>query len=177
MTDTPLQRAIDALSIRDVFIVQSESWLADEFEPQYSPGIEHMEVAWKHNVMQSQVATLEADTGETQLLFRVMVELGMRLNIPASSNGTSLPEVPDKAADEPLVCACVEARFVAEYAMQEDFEEEAKRAFALNNASYHIWPYWREYLMSQCTRMNLPKVTVPAVQFSRNAERDARSRN
>lgn len=57
---------------------------------------------------------------------------------------------------------------VAEYRMSEDPGKESLKEFALRNASYHIWPYWREYLMGQCLRMNLPKVILPAVQFAQN---------
>ncbi|MES1944106.1 hypothetical protein PC39_08324 [Salinisphaera sp. PC39] len=172
-TDAALQRAIDALGIRDVFISRSESWLADDFEPQYSDP-ETLDVAWKHRVTQSQVATLESDSGEQQLLFRVLIEMGMRLNAPTERGDESLKLEPSD--EEPPTCACIEACFVAEYEMSEQLDKKAMRAFALKNASYHVWPYWREYLMSQCTRMNLPKVTVPAVQFARNASQEASSK-
>ncbi len=69
--------------------------------------------------------------------------------------------------------ALIEATFVAEYMLSSIPENEALNAFALNNASYHVWPYWREYLMNQCLRMNLPKVIVPITQFARNADHDA----
>jgi hypothetical protein len=31
----------------------------------------------------------------------------------------------------------------------------------LHNASFHLWPFWREYVVSQCNRMNLPKISIP----------------
>jgi hypothetical protein len=61
---------------------------------------------------------------------------------------------------------------VAEYRMTEDPGKEGSRQFALRNASYHIWPCWREYLVGQCLRMNLPKLVFPAVQFARNQTSD-----
>lgn len=177
-TDSALQRAIDALSIRDVFIVRSESWLADGFEPQYNEP-NSLQVSWKHSVPQSQVATLETDTGEKQLLFRVIVDMGMRLNPSSASEESTQPDKQEQATDDSTTCACIEARFIAEYEMQEQLEpdEDAKRAFALQNASYHVWPYWREYLMSQCMRMNLPKVAVPAVQIAKKATGTAAQSN
>ena len=47
-------------------------------------------------------------------------------------------------------------------------DDDSLKAFALNNASYHIWPFWREYLMSMCNRMNLPKIAVPTFQVKNN---------
>lgn len=57
---------------------------------------------------------------------------------------------------------------VAEYRMTEDPGKDSLKAFALRNASHHVWPYWREYLMGQSLRMNLPKLILPAVQLARN---------
>jgi hypothetical protein len=66
--------------------------------------------------------------------------------------------------------AFIEATFVAEYSLNGKPEKEALDAFALKNASYHIWPYWREFLMSQSMRMNLPKIALPTVQFAVNKD-------
>ncbi|MES1941413.1 hypothetical protein T5B8_14305 [Salinisphaera sp. T5B8] len=171
VSDSPLQRAIDALSFNDVYIARTEAWLADGFEPQYSDTAQ-LEISWKHVVTQSQVATLVSDEGDERLLFRVMIDLGMRLN-EVKDQKSEKPDAdeetsPSDNSDLDEIYACVEASFVAEYEMKGELDEEAMRTFSLNNASYHVWPYWREYLMSQCTRMNLPKVAVPARQFAQN---------
>jgi hypothetical protein len=68
--------------------------------------------------------------------------------------------------DDPEVKAHIEGVMVAEYLMQADPAPDALKQFALKNASFHIWPYWREYLSTQCLRMNLPKLIMPAVQFA-----------
>ena len=57
---------------------------------------------------------------------------------------------------------------VAEYQMDGNPGAEALKVFALKNASYHIWPFWREYLSSLCLRMNLPKVVLPIRQLASN---------
>ena len=64
----------------------------------------------------------------------------------------------------------IEAEFVAEYAMGEQLEKDCLDEFALRNASYHVWPYWRELLMSQCTRMHLPRLVMPTTQVAQNSE-------
>jgi hypothetical protein len=64
-----------------------------------------------------------------------------------------------------VVSAVIEAQFCAEYLMADkDLDEEALTFYALHNASYHVWPYWREYLMNMCNRLNLPKIPVPTMQ-------------
>jgi hypothetical protein len=71
------------------------------------------------------------------------------------------------------VRAVISGLMVAEYDMREDPGEDALKEFALRNASYHVWPYWRELLASQCQRMNLPKLVLPAVQFAQRPATDA----
>ena len=153
-----LQKAIDSLQIRDVYLRSVFAELADGFEPKYDPDVQALPVQLKHIVTRTAVLELEGD--ERQQLFRVYIELGARWleSLPAG----------DGDGAEPDVKARVEALMVAEYLMREHPGDDALRAFAMRNASYHVWPYWREFLASQCVRMNLPKYTLPAVQLALN---------
>jgi len=156
-----LQQAIDALRINDVYLRSSSAWLADDFEPKYDPGLDRLELQFKHLVTQSSVSILteDADAGGEQIqLFRVHVELGSRW-----VDAKAVPE-----GDEKPVKAEIDATMVAEYVMSRDPGQEALKLFALKNASFHIWPYWREFLTMHCLRMNLPKLVLPAVQFASN---------
>lgn len=168
MTNSALQRAIDALSIRDVFIAKSESYLAEGFEPRYGLEADDLRVAWKHQPVRSEVLHVDVESGEAIMLFRVTIEVGARFTAEDRETESEAAEGSSDDAPPTKECARIEASFIAEYEMPEELDAEAQRAFALNNASYHVWPYWREYLMSQCARMNLPKLTLPTVQFSRN---------
>ena len=58
--------------------------------------------------------------------------------------------------------------------MSEHPGDEALEQFVLHNASFHIWPYWREYLASQCLRMNLAPITAPMRQFGPQVKGSAR---
>lgn len=160
---TPLQRAIDSLLIRDVFIRKANAFLADDFEPKYDEAVQDLQVELKHVVTYDQV--LESVQGdENQRLFQVFIDLGARWVEPSTVGGEGEKQV----EAEPIVRAQIEATLVAEYEMKDDPGQEARDAFASKNASYHVWPYWREYLSSQCLRMGLSKVVVPAVQFPFN---------
>jgi hypothetical protein len=101
----------------------------------------------------------EEDDKSTINLFRVFIELGARWISPSLES---------EKPDDSQVKAYIEGVMVAEYLIESDPGPEALKQFALKNASYHVWPYWREYLTTQCLRMNLPKFVMPAVQFSSN---------
>lgn len=156
--NTVLQKAIGCLQIRDVYLRGSESSLAPGFEPKYPAETESLSLQFKHLVTQSDQLLLQED-GEELRLFRVHVDLGTRWVAPQ----------PDDS--EPEVRASIQASFTAEYLLTNDPGKEALDAFALKNASYHVWPFWREYLMSQCVRMHLPKIALPAVQLAQNQEK------
>ena len=147
-----LQKAIDSLRINDVYLRNSISHCINGFEPKYAQGLEKLETQTKHAVKQSQVAQLD----DSRWLVRVLIELGIRLVDP-------LDESEDNS-----VKAVIEAEFVAEYISNEEPAEACINEYALKNASFHVWPYWREFLMSQCTRMHLPRLVLPTVQFAQN---------
>lgn len=65
----------------------------------------------------------------------------------------------------------IEADFIAEYKMTETLSKEEIDAFAKNNVSYHIWPYWRELLTNQTSRMHLPKVVLQTIQLAQNSKK------
>lgn len=162
--DSALQKAIDSLQIRDVYLRSVMADVAEGFEPQYDSDAQALPVQFKHVV--AGTAILELDGDEPQQLFRVYIELGARWL-------ESLPTGEGDSA-EPAVRARVEGLMVAEYLMREHPGDDALRTFAMRNASYHVWPYWREFLASQCGRMNLPKYTLPAVQLALSRDDDDR---
>jgi hypothetical protein len=154
--DRALQKAIDSLRIRDVYLQSGVADIAEDFDPKYNDDIELLNVQFKHIVAKSAVLELK-DEDETICLFRVYIDLGARWVVS-----------PKQENEEPKERARIEATMVAEYIMTEDPGPEALESFALRNASFHVWPYWREYLSAQCLRMNLPKITLPAVQLAVN---------
>ncbi|MEA3278871.1 MAG: preprotein translocase subunit SecB [Pseudomonadota bacterium] len=158
-----LQRAIESLEIHDVYLRSSESRLSEGFEPKYAPELETLDVQLKHVVTHSNTLLLEEDEGEPTKLFRVFIELGTRW-VDARGDESS-------DDDDARVKAKIEGIMVAEYRVEGDPGKEALKEFALRNASYHVWPYWREYLTTQCMRMNLPKIVLPTTQIAQNQRR------
>lgn len=156
MTVSPsLQKAIDSLKLQDVYLRDSFAHCDDDFDPKYSGGQEALSVQQMHVVRQTEIADLE-DNGK---LVRVFVRFGVRW----------VNSIAERSADEqgsPEVVANIEAEFIAEYAIDQEINQTCIDEFATQNASLHVWPYWREFLSSQCERMRLPRIVLPAWQLS-----------
>lgn len=149
MTATELQLAIDSLHISDVYMNLCFANCIGDFDPKSYQGIEKLELQFKHAVTQSVVFETNADFK----LLRVHIELGTRWV--------------DKSSEDEInkIKAIIEAGFIAEYRIEKPIEQPSIDAFANQNASYHVWPYWREFLSSQCQRMHLPRLILPTMQL------------
>lgn len=159
MISSNLQAAIKALKIQDVYVRDQVANCRDDFNPKYEADIDSLTVQQMHLVRQSNV--FEADEGNC--LLQVFIRLGVRWVNPAESS------------EELSIRAFIEAEFVAEYSMSQNLDQQSIDEFALKNASYHVWPYWRELLSSQCARMQLPRLIMPTVQFAQNRDQAAQS--
>ncbi|MBN2429620.1 MAG: preprotein translocase subunit SecB [Deltaproteobacteria bacterium] len=161
-----LKAAIESLQINDVYLFKTNSWLRDDFDPKYLTDPRTIIIQHKHAVQKAEVLDLieEIDTDEKNefKIFKVFIELGSRW----TANNTQGEE--SKNDQDPDVSAQIEATYVAEYKINKQVEQDALDEFALKNASFHVWPFWREFLMSQCARMNLPKVALPTLQLAKN---------
>lgn len=150
----------------------SEARLHDDFEPKYEDA-ESLELQHKHIVTHSTTTLVERDNGDESFqLFRVYVELGTRWLSAEANEGSGRD--PNRDSDD-QVKATIEAVMMAEYLMKTNLDPDCLNEFALKNASYHIWPYWREFLTSQSSRMNLPRLVLPMMQFATNRHTNATS--
>lgn len=148
-----IDQAIQCLKIRDVYLHESEASVHQNFTTSIVIIDESTPHQNKHMVRASSIIR-DADD-EQAMLFRVFVDLGFRWVLEDQDDDE--PEDLEKEA----VLAEVTAVFVAEYYMFNEPSNEALDEFALHNASYHVWPYWREYLSANLVRMRLPKHTIP----------------
>jgi len=48
----------------------------------------------------------------------------------------------------------------------EGLDNTAFKSFAELNGTYNAWPYWREFVQSITSRMELPTLTIPVFRFS-----------
>ena len=150
--------------IEDVSIRSSATYLADGYDPKFDAEVDELQVELKHFVKAFEVAEIEETN---QQLFRVVVEFGVRWGRPVADMDLGGDTDDDASVSE---LALIEATMIADYVMKQNPGEDALEQFALHNASFHIWPYWREYIYNQCQRMNLPKFMLPIRQFSRSPD-------
>jgi len=155
MASDHLQSAIDTLSLQDIYVRDQIARFVGDFDPKYAENPERLRVQRMHVVRQAQVVELE----DGNRLLRVFVCLGVRWIEWIE---------PNEQDEDAAVQALIEAEFVAEYRMQTALDQRAIDAFSLRNASYHVWPYWRELLGNQCLRMHLPRLMLPMMQFADN---------
>jgi len=158
MINADLQKAIDKLHIHDVYLKSSIAQCINGFEPKYYQNIEKLQTQTKHLVKEIQIVEIN----DSELLTRVFIEFGVRFI-----------ESDEIAVDgnEPI-CALIEAVFVAEYILDEELGQKCIDEYALNNASVHVWPYWREFLMNQCNKMYLPRLALPTMQLAHNRHQE-----
>lgn len=156
MVEDKLQRAIKHLSIADVYLIASQARHSDNFNPKTAHALEGLKVQTMHVARRSEILETENDG---QFILRIVLGFGVRW-------------IKESVAEEaePEIKAFVEADYVAEYLMNEQLDQDAIDTFALQNASYHVWPYWREYLMSQSERLRMPRLILPTRQFPDNRE-------
>ncbi|WLI11231.1 MULTISPECIES: hypothetical protein [Pseudomonas] len=163
MSTDALNKAIASLKLVDIFIKDSTSSLGNDFDPKFDARSERLSFQTKNFITASAVIEAEAEDGPFRM-FRVTSELGVRI---------ICKDDVDKKDDDIEVLALVEATMeadydIVDYAIAED--QEALDAFALKNVSYHVWPYWREYVTSQLQRMNMPKLVLPMRLRAKNDE-------
>lgn len=156
-----LKEAIKSLVIQDIYLRNSNTIVTDRFEPKYHEKQDSFGLQFKHLVEKAEVLELESDQGVKQNLLRVFLDVGFRL---VDS------EIPSEEGAEEEFYVQMEAQYVAEYTMISELSKRAIDEFALENVSYHVWPFWREYISSQCTRINLPKIILPTKQLASNRQ-------
>lgn len=152
MVSAALQEAMDTLLILDVYLEGMNCTLETDFEPKYDANAESLIIEFKHLVRKSNIVEINGN----EKILRVYIDLGIRW----MSEDSEEAEGDEKAK--------MEASFIAEYSMPKELKEESIKEFSLQNASYHVWPYWRELVASHSERMRLPRVTMPTVQLAAN---------
>jgi hypothetical protein len=149
------QKVKNGLKPQDIYLTGSSCITDPDFDLKTRDN-DNSVYQFAHVVRSAEIITTVEDNIET-LFYKVYIDVGCRF----------LPELisePQKERQE--ACASIEASFCSEcLTTDKALNEKALKCYALENASYHIWPYWREYLMNMCNRLNLPKISVPTMQI------------
>lgn len=70
-------------------------------------------------------------------------------------------DIDEPEGDNDEVLAEIRATFNAIYSTKNRVKKELIEAFSEENVGYHVWPYWREYVQSSCSRLNIPLLETP----------------
>lgn len=143
-----LKLAQEGLQFEDIFQKSVEANISNNFEPKYALQENEQEIGvqFKHAVLNSLILKIKSAAEQNKTIFRVNIAVGIRYI---------------KESDP---VAQIEAKYSVDYLLVDEKlldNKEALNEFALKNASYHLWPFWREFAMSQAQRMNLPSVPLP----------------
>lgn len=171
MNREALKKAIDNLSIQMIYLWSSELRFYNDFDPL----IPNQEVIGKYGIatLSCQIKkTTEENGNEFKLLhFKVAAHIKFYKG-----------PIPDELKHNPdqdelfnnLICAEINTVFAAEYLITcaDDIPEEALHEFGRLNAPHQVWPYWREYCHSTCSRMSLPVILLPMLVINQNTEKD-----
>jgi hypothetical protein len=141
---------LEIITFHDAYLAEGSAKTFEGFEPKYEIDLFCLDIQTRAYVKKSEVSELVDDADGDFGLFKVIVGFGARW-----IRDSSVPE-PDME-----ICAMIESEFIAEYIMKRSVEQNLLDDFALSQVMPDVWPYWREYLNSQCGRMHLAGVKTP----------------
>ena len=93
----------------------------------------------------------------------IFVDLGARFLFKNRKDAIDMQGAPDLSTDESPLAAEVLVRFCAIYETNKPTlpPKEVLEEFGRVNALFHVWPYWREFLNSTCSRIGISAITLP----------------
>lgn len=140
--ENDFQKLIERLRISDVYLKKTTSEFLDDYNPKY---VDLSEFSTEVKFFTRDAKVVE--TNEAQRILQVIVEAGHRFVVGQQP--------------ESKVVAFVEADFVAEYLLEEDMDSNFISKFSEQFVAIHVWPFWREFLLSQSIRLKLPAAILP----------------
>jgi hypothetical protein len=156
--NTTVKDTAKKLNIQNVYISSSNFSFYNNFDPlmpnqlltgQYSIGTVRIDVT----------TVTDVETKLEQDFLRCYVQAAMRyiLGEPTEEELKNEELVKSRIASEISATYCILYSINSE----EKLSDEEREVFGKNNAPYHAWTYWREYVQNTCNRMGLPVSTVP----------------
>jgi len=139
-----LEKALSALQLIEVRLRNANVRLVDELEPQFlkSRALEVQGLRGVGKIKEIALKEGEEDWWEYNFFYAA----GARL-------------VEKEKGDDPLVE--VQATFNAVYRSREQLSQDSVKEFSEQHVGYHVWPYWREFVQSSCTRLGVAPIRIP----------------
>lgn len=161
MNKEALRMASENLNIMMVYLHSTETRFHNNFDP-LIPN-QSLQGQFKLDTIASELKNVANEKGENQRFVRFHVEAVMRY----VKNPISKEAQEDEALLSKQLASSIKAVFIAEYVILNDMDipENAIVEFGKFNVPHNIWPYWREYCQSACSRMALPLIVIPLLRM------------
>lgn len=164
---TPLALAQRALTIKDVFVRECYARIDESYMPfegiDDEIGVQTKIQATFHRVvsreLQQDELTEEGPSERNIVEFKILAAARF-VSAAASDDDAETSNGDDERFGE------VVALFSAVYFMNEAVDEETLIEFGMRNATFHVWPYWRELLHSTTGRLRLPPTVLPMFKIA-----------
>lgn len=137
---------IKKLHIRSVNLRGSNITVNNEFDPEGAENIDGITQTYREAEGFQSTKFMKGE-GEV-FCYDFRYNAGVRLIMKTDEEAAA-----QDAGFEPLIeiAASFDARYVSEINLPEEFLV----SFAEQNVGYHVWPYWREYVQSACSKIGL----------------------
>lgn len=163
-----IARAQSSLRMFDVIQRFGQTTLASDFLPPFvnTQGL-RVETTFGptgHRVHEGQIGTDSGDVYGLKIVEFVVVAVA-KFFPPTVAEGNDSTE---QALPE-VTLAEIKAEFAAAY-IWSGCDNEDLIAYGQWAVGMHVWPFWREFLQTQCVRMRLPPITIGFLRDGRNAD-------
>jgi hypothetical protein len=156
---TPGARAVEAFQIEDVFLIASECHVVRDLNPQ-APILEFA-FGFLSNV-EPEVLVQERGDAEGKnpfFVLRYYVNVEVRILKPEIRGATQEDFTEEKTL------AYGKAVVAADYRGPEHLVRDPNVVGAFSrNAYFHAWPYLREEVHGMCSRLRVPRITLPMMK-------------
>jgi hypothetical protein len=159
--NSPGARAVSAVEISDVFLVESSCHIARDFnQMQTIP-----RVTFQHRLSPEGegIAQVRKDleSGDEITVIRYFIDGGLRVLRPDATGG----DLPPGEVDPKDILAEIAVKLAVDYICPKALLEDTDAIGAFSkNAVFHSWSYWRSVIHSLSDQMRLPRITLPMLR-------------
>jgi hypothetical protein len=164
-----LETAVKSLSAEAVYLRSGTIHCKDDFIPQLIKDNLSLIPQYRvHPIFKYHiVTTTNSERGEnTRIVMYYFVGSVRLLDGELQNDAGDLEEIPENE-----IYVEITSEFCAHYILDGLIDESKLRPaleeFGSHNVGYDVWPYWREYVQSVCTRLGIPPIPVPMYRISK----------
>lgn len=153
-----LNKAISCLAIQSIDLRDAKINLRKDFEISELDRENALSQTFRNAELLKRFE-LQNNEGEKLWEYHFYYSLGVRL-VPADEDD-------DSSGDEYEAPIEIIATFNAKYICEEELDQESLNQFFEKNVGFNVWPFWREFVQSSCSRLGLtPPIEIPLYRMT-----------